>query len=133
MFKLSKFYAFTGQKLAQLGEKNSTSALAMLAAFCISVSNQLAFNGKLIGMYFYPCLKSALLVTNFAKQRENKFNSPEIHTKLPCIHDDQFLQLCEDKDHITEIDWWMIVKHSPTCRIAKASNIVINQLKAYQS
>ena len=36
MFKLSKFYAFTGQKLAQLGGKNSTSALAMLAAFCVS-------------------------------------------------------------------------------------------------
>mgnify|MGYP001352633961 CR=1 FL=1 len=36
MLKLSKFGAYTAQKLAQLGEKNSTSALAVLVAFCIS-------------------------------------------------------------------------------------------------
>ena len=36
MLKLSKFGAFTAQKLAQLGEKNSTSVLAVLVAFCIS-------------------------------------------------------------------------------------------------
>ena len=38
MLKLSKFGAYTAQKLAQLGKKNSTSALAVLVAFGISGS-----------------------------------------------------------------------------------------------
>ena len=36
MLKLSKSGAYTAQNLAQLGEKNSTSALEVLVAFCIS-------------------------------------------------------------------------------------------------
>ena len=36
MLKLSKFGAYTAQKLAQLGGKNSTNVLAVLVTFCVS-------------------------------------------------------------------------------------------------
>ena len=87
MLKLSKFGAYTAQKLAQLGEKNSTSTLAVLVAFCISANTPC--QSKTVNCTLYTLFSAVWTVCTVHRCVDNQSHcSNAVHHYLAVHHCD---------------------------------------------